>query len=97
MHALLLTDGRVHRPFRWNVSLPFSEGGSGEDPLLILVEWSNQFSYEDNAANGNMNDGFFTSVFVPGFDVADAEDASAARDALLGLGGDYDGATVIGS
>lgn len=92
--ALLLSDGRVHRPYSWVVSLASADGGNGEVPLLRLVEWPSQALFVADVAAGNMDDGVFVGVEVPGFSSANCGDVSAIQTALLALPA-YAGAQAI--
>jgi hypothetical protein len=94
MNALLLADGRVHRPFNWVFSLAVTDGGTGNDPTLRLVEWPSLAVYEGDTVNGNMNNGTFVSQSVPGFDPSECQNVSIITSQLLSRD-PYIGARVI--
>ncbi len=95
MAALLLADGRVHRPFNWIFSLSTANHGSGNDPILKVVEWSTQTDYESDVSAGDTDLGSFVSVDVPGYSAASFDDTAAILLALAALGGDYAGSSQI--
>ena len=95
MAALLLADGSVQRPFNWIFSLSAANNGSGDDPILKVVEWSTQALYQSDDSAGNMDNGEFVSVDVPGFAATSFDDTAAIMVALAALGGDYAGSTQI--
>lgn len=94
MNALLLADGRVQRPFNWVFSLSITDGGTGNDPTLRLVEWPSVAVYEADAVNGNMNNGTFVSQSVPEFDPSGCQDVSVITSHLLSRD-PYIGARII--
>jgi hypothetical protein len=95
MSALLLTNGQVHRPYNWILSLPTSASGSGANPQLNVVAWPDQPSYESDVANGNMDNGSFLAVDVPGFDGVGFGDPTTIFNALIAMGANYAGASPI--
>lgn len=95
MAALLLTDGRVHRPFNWIFSLSTDNLGSGDDPILKVVEWADEMSYQTDVASTNNDHGSFFSVDVAAFPSESFDDLDTIFASLLALGGDYAGATQI--